>query len=136
MSADVALQDSIYSALIADAAVSALVGARVYDNPPAAPVYPYISFGPSQNLSEFLSCLDAEENYQQIDVWTKEGGSKRGNKVICGAVKKVLHLQELTLADPFALVMIRVDDVRIMDDPDEQIAHGVVTVAAFTEDHG
>ncbi|TPW28608.1 DUF3168 domain-containing protein [Martelella alba] len=135
MSAAVTLQDAIFDALVADAGVTALVGDRVYDNAPAAPVYPYISFGPAQTLTEPLECLDAEENHFQIDIWTQEGGSKRGAKAICAAVKSALHFADLSLAGPCALVLIRVDDMQVMDDPDDQVAHGVVSVVAFTEDN-
>lgn len=136
MNSSVSLQDAIYNVLIADASVNSLVGARIYDNPPAEPRYPYVSFGPSQTISEYVDCLNAEEQFFQVDVWTQDGGSKRGAKEICGAVKKALHLEEVGLADTFALVTIRVESIRVIDDPDDQIAHGVVSVTAYTEDHG
>ncbi|PWE48479.1 DUF3168 domain-containing protein [Thioclava sp. NG1] len=133
MSADVALQDSVYDALIADAGVSALVGTRVYDNAPDGVVYPYITFGPSQAVTDDVECIDGEENYLQIDVWTQEGGSKRGAKVICAAVKQALHNAALVLSDPVALVLVEVEDMRVIGDPDEQVAHGIVSLKAVTE---
>lgn len=133
MSADVALQDAVYDALIADAGVSALVSTRVYDNAPDGVAYPYITFGPSQAVTDDVECIDGEENYLQIDVWTQEGGSKRGAKVICAAVKKALHNAALVLANPVALVLVEVEDMRVIGDPNEEVAHGIVSLKAITE---
>ncbi|OOY16721.1 DUF3168 domain-containing protein [Thioclava sp. DLFJ4-1] len=133
MSADVALQDAVYDALIANAGVSALVGARVFDNAPDGVAYPYITFGPSQAVTDDVECIDGEENYLQIDVWTQEGGSKRGAKVLCAAVKKALHNAALVLSDPVALVLVEVEDTRVIGDPNEKVAHGIVSLKAITE---
>lgn len=133
MSADVALQDAAVAALLADAGVSALVGDRVYDNAPGGVGFPYITLGPSQAVTDDVECIDGEENYLQIDVWTQEGGSKRGAKVICAAVKKALHNAALALADPVALVLVEIEDMRVISDPDEQVAHGIVSLKAITE---
>ena len=128
----VSLQDAIITALLGNAAVVALVGARIYDNAPDDTGYPRITLGPSQVVSDDADCIEAEEHFQQIDVWTQESASKRGCKEICQAVKKALHDVELPLAEG-ALVLIEVTDWQAVDDPNDMIAHGMVNVRALVD---
>ncbi|MBD3785636.1 MAG: DUF3168 domain-containing protein [Sphingomonadales bacterium] len=132
----VALQDAVVAALLADAAVAGFVGMRVHDNPPPDTAYPHISLGPAQGIPLSLDCIEMSEEYLQIDVWTRENGSTRGCKEICAAVKRALHGVALALDDPAALASLAVEQVLVMGDPDEQIAHGVIQLAAEIETHG
>lgn len=69
-----ALQDALVAALRADAAVAALVGARIYDRVPLNAERPYISMGPAQVTEERMDCIDGAEVFQQIDCWSSEPG--------------------------------------------------------------
>lgn len=133
MSAGAALQDLIHAALTASPAVTAHVGQRVYDNPPVKPAYPYISFGPRYAVDDDVECIDGQSITFQIDIWTSDGGAKRGCEIITDAVRRVLHNADLELPDPYALALMRVPLVRVMDDPEPGIAHGVVQVEAMVE---
>lgn len=134
MSAGAALQDLIHATLIGSTEVTGHVGARIYDNPPPHPAYPYISFGPCNEFDDGAECIDGQEITFQIDIWTSEGGSKRGCKVIAGAVRRVLRHTDLSLPDPYALAQLRVPQARVMDDPEPGIVHGVVQVEAMVEE--
>lgn len=134
MSASAALQSAIIAALKASGAVAAALGTRIYDNAPDKALYPHLTLGPSQELDDSAECIDGSECFQQIDIWTREGGSQLGAKEICGAVKKALHGADLALADPFTLVLIEVESFRVMGDPDEKIAHGIVNVRALIDE--
>lgn len=133
MSASAALQTAIVAALNADATVAGFLGARVYDNAPGSAAYPYSTLGPAQELDDSAECVDGVECFQQIDIWTNEGGSQLTAKLICGAVRNALHGADLTLAEPYALVLIEVESAQVIGDPDEQIAHGIVSVRALVE---
>lgn len=135
MSASAALQGILISALRGSSAVAAFVGSRVWDNArrKSDPEYPYITLGPSQELDDGAECIDGAECFQQIDVWTDEDGSQITAKRICGAVKKALHGVDLPIPDPFSLVLIEVESSRVVGDPDEKIAHGIVNVRALVE---
>ncbi|MBU0642401.1 MAG: DUF3168 domain-containing protein [Alphaproteobacteria bacterium] len=135
MSAASALQILIYDTLSADTALMAMLAGGVNDNMPATPSYPYISFGPSQEVEDDADCITGGEHYFQIDVWTQDGGSKLNAKVICGLVKAALHRAELELPDPYALSQISFDNSRVDDDPDDKIAHGIVNVMALIEEY-
>ena len=45
------LQKGLRAALVADSCLTALVAARVYDEPPQAPIYPFVRFGGIQPRS-------------------------------------------------------------------------------------
>ncbi|MEI4470927.1 DUF3168 domain-containing protein [Frigidibacter sp. MR17.24] len=133
MSAAVALQDLIVATLEADAAVWALVGARIYDNAPVGVAYPYISLGPSGSIEDDADCIDAEVHDIQIDVWTQDSGSQRGCKVIMAAVASALHGAELSMPGTEALVSLTVGLCRAIPDPSDGVAHGIIEVEAQTE---
>lgn len=51
-----ALRKAVIAALLADAGVAALVGARVYDEPPQAVVFPYVRFGAADQSALRMDC--------------------------------------------------------------------------------
>ncbi|MCB5412252.1 DUF3168 domain-containing protein [Pseudogemmobacter faecipullorum] len=136
MSASAALQIALIDALRASAGVTASLGQRIWDNAPAEASYPYLTLGPAQELDDSAECIDGSECFQQIDIWTQEDGSQLGAKQICGAVKKALHGVDLALSGGFTLVLIEVDSLRVVGDPDEKIAHGIVNVRALIDEGG
>jgi hypothetical protein len=129
----VALQDAIVAALLADTGVADLVGERVYDSAPAGVSYPYITLGPSQAVRDDADCVSGAEHSVQIDAWTQDGGSKRSCKRICAAVESALHDVDLALDEPFALVLIEVENWEVSDDPEEFVAHGIINIRALVE---
>ena len=133
MSASAALQIALIAALRADTGVTGYLGQKIWDNAPSDAVEPYITLGPAQELDDSADCIDGVECYQQIDIWTQEDGSQLTAKQICGAVRKALHGADLALADPYGLLLIEVEGSRVMGDPDDKIAHGIVNVRALVE---
>lgn len=133
MSGSVALQKLIFDTLVASAAVHAEVADRVYDNVPETRVYPYLSFGPTQEIQDDAECIDGEAHAFQIDVWDRSQGRLVKAKKINGIVKAALHDADLVLPDPYALSFIRVTSTRSFLDPDGITSHGVVTVEAMIE---
>jgi len=133
MSASAELQKLIYETLVADAAVGVMVDNRIYDNVPSDATFPYLSFGPTQEIEDDEQCIDGEEHVFQIDVWDRSQGRLVAAKRIAGAVKDALHDADLTLPDPYALVFIRVRSTQAFLDQDGVTAHGIVTVGAMVE---
>jgi hypothetical protein len=134
MSESWALQQLVYARLIAFAGVTALVGQRVYDAPNLKTVtFPYVSFGPSDIVTDDADCIDGVIETLQIDVWSRRSGGKQEAKQIANAVKAALHDFH---AEPAAgaLVSLRVATIRIFNDPDGITTHGVVTVEAIMEE--
>lgn len=126
------VQIAVVAALKGNAALTALIGDRVYDHVPRDPTtkrvtaaFPYVSLGAEQDIPEFYGCIDASEIVLQIDAWSRDPGF-REVKRIAGLVKKALHDAPITLADN-ALVYLAYDGRRIFRDPD-----GLTSQAAIT----
>lgn len=133
MSVSAELQKAIYDALVADSAVGALIGDRIYDGVPKGAVFPYVSFGPTDSLTDDMECVAGRRETVQLDVWSRDQGKMRPCKEIMDAVKDALHFADLSLAVN-ALVLIRVDGQRLFMDQDGITAHGVLTVEADLEE--
>lgn len=125
------LQGLIYTTLINDVAVSALIAGKVFDRVPKGKAHPYISFGLHTTIEDDADSIVGGEHSVHLDVWSREGG-KVQNKRICAAVRDALHEAELSVENN-ALVYIRVTSVRVLDDADGQTAHGIITVEARME---
>ena len=106
------------------------VAGRIYDRAIEATQYPYITLGPSYWTDDSAECIHARSQTVQIDIWHDS------NK---GVVEDVVDDVSAALdgwADQDALTMhpLRVTLVRVMDDPEPGIVHGVVQVEAEVED--
>lgn len=132
MSASEELQDAIFDLLRASPTVAGPVKGRIYDNAPAMPEYPYISFGPSDFIPEHDDCLDQRDETFQIDVWVNEGGAKRPCRKLVDAVVKVLDGQDLILPN-HSVVDMTVIMARVLDDPSRTIVHGVVQITCLID---
>jgi hypothetical protein len=75
-SALLALQHAMTAAIKGSAGVQAVLGnpARIYDQVPAMPSFPYASFGPFQALDNGDQCLNGAEIFVQVDVWSRAVG--------------------------------------------------------------
>lgn len=134
MSASDELQELVYLVLSNDGAVVALVGDRIYDRVPKKARTPYISFGPSDTLTDDADCMPTRVETLQIDVWSEYQGGKSEAKRICDAVKACLHDQPLEMTNN-ALEHIAIRQVQVFDDADGVTVHGVVNVEATIREY-
>lgn len=134
MSAMAALQIALIAAMKSDGGLAVATRGRIFDNPEVKGALPMITLGPSQELDDSAECIVAVECFQQIDVWTLEGGAQLFAKQICGLMRRTLHGADLALAEPYALSLIEVESVRILPDPEGKITHGVVSIRALIEE--
>lgn len=133
MSVSEAVQKLIKDRLKSESSVSALVGGRVYDRPPKDASMPYISFGPSDSVLVEGGCTLLTDETIQIDVWSNDQPGKLETKRICDAVRRAVHEFDGEL-EVGALIDLRVVGVRVFEDQDPSVTHGVVTVTAQVED--
>lgn len=133
MSVSNALQKLVFDRLLATPAVTGLIGQRVFDHPPADAAFPYVSFGASDYQPDDMECISGRIETLQVDIWSRAQDGKREAKMITDAVKTSLHLYP---GEPEvgALVLMRVDMVRMMDDPDGITSHGIVQIEAHLEE--
>ena len=112
------------------AAVPSVAG-RVYDGPSETAQMPFISIGPSYFTPDDAECIRGRSETLQIDVW---GSSKPNRAAVKDAVDQVydaLHGWEDTAA--LTMSPLWVSLVRVMDDVQQDIIHGVVQVEAMVE---
>lgn len=125
------LQGAIVARLKAYPALSSIVESRVYDQVPAEVVFPYLSWGPDQSVSDDADCIAAFEVSIQIDAWSRAVGLPEV-KQIAEAVRSALHDHDLALAEN-ALVSIQHRQTRNFRDPDGLTSHAVIEFVALIE---
>lgn len=129
--------DGIRTLLLADSDLMAMVNG-VYDKRAkgevafAAPKYACISRGAVSAVDDSADCIPGAEVTFQLDVWSRLPDRWKCDEIIY-RVRKALHEQSLSIVTG-ALVEMRVELWRSMDDPDGLTTHGVVHVTAAVED--
>ena len=126
------LQKAIYSELAADAGVKALIGdpARLYDQVPSSPTYPYVTLGEAIAVDESTFGKLGQEHIVDVDTWSRYRGSKEA-KSIMSAISAALHEATLTLSG-FDHAGIMLDFSQLLRDPDGITRHGVQKFKSIT----
>lgn len=127
----VEVQKAIVAALKADAGVSALVGARVYDRPPQSVVYPYVRIGQTFTAPFDAQELRGSEIIMPIHCWV-DGPRPVDARRLAAAVEKALHWVDLTL-DAGVAVFIRWSSTREQADPDDVRRQAIVDFEIITD---
>lgn len=118
------VQKAIVSALKADAGVSALVGARVYDRVPVGAAFPFVSLGTIFGQPA-IETVDGEgfELALTLHFWSRAAGRVETGQAMAAVVAA---LNDVTLSlDSKTAVLVRLSDQRVMMDDDGVTAHGV-----------
>lgn len=133
MSAEKALAAAMRAALMAHEDVKAVLGdaARIYDDPPPDPVFPYLTLGRLEARPADASEAEALEHVVTLHVWSRYGGRAEALDVIA-AVRAALHNCALTLLGR-KLVLMLVSFTDVFRSGDGRTTHGVVRVRAITE---
>jgi len=133
LSAGLALQTAILSALAASPDLSALTGgsARVFDFVPPGTPYPYVTFGQSVERDWSTGTEDGREHTLTLQVWSRASGRA---EVYSGAaiIRGLLHLAKLPLAG-FNLVSLRYQFSEARREPDGETFRSIVRFRAVTE---
>ena len=130
------LQSAVITRLRADVVVTGFVAQRVYDLAPMRPdgtvtaAVPYISMGPSDELSDDADCIDGFEITFQIDIYSVERGYHEVRK-IADAVRRALKLDLVLSANALVLLDHRI--TRYMREPDNITSHAAMTFTAIVE---
>jgi hypothetical protein len=126
------LQQSIFAALTADAALTALIGpGRIYDDVPQGSALPYLTLGQSTARDWSTATSDGTEHILTLHVWSNAKGKKQAHEVLA-AVRSALHDQPLTLAG-HRLVNLRHEFSEARRSPDGETIHGTARFRAVTE---
>jgi hypothetical protein len=130
-----ALRAAIHAALIADAALVALLGGpKVYDEPPPALTFPYVTLGEAR-MSDFSTASEPGEEHQlTLHAWSRQGGHREAH-LIAGALLQALDDAPLPLND-HRLVNLRFALADVRREPDGRTYHALVRFRAVTEPLG
>ncbi len=110
------LQEAVYAALAADAAISSRITA-IYDRPPEGAVTPYLSFGEATVEPYDTKTTRGCTVQFDIVVWEAEGGQMEA-KEIMALVDAALHDNALMVAD-YDLISLRLVRARASRDDSE-----------------
>jgi hypothetical protein len=127
-----ALRAAIHDALIADGALTSLLGgARIYDEPPRGPSFPYVTLGEAR-VSDFSAGDEPGEEHQlTLHGWSRQGGHREAHE-IAGALLAALDDAPLTVAGQH-LVNLRFALADIRREADGRTYHALVRFRAVTE---
>jgi len=130
--ASAALRAAVHDALTANAALTSLLGGpKVYDEPPRAAAFPYVTLGEAR-VADFSTGTEAGEEHQlTLHAWSRQGGQKEAH-MIAGALLQALDDAPLTLADNH-LVNFRFAVADVRREADGRTYHALVRFRAVTE---
>jgi hypothetical protein len=132
MSAAWSLQQSVFAALSADAALTALLGpGRIFDDVPQGTALPYVALGRTTAQDWSTGSEDGTEHLFTVHVWSSARGKKQAHEVL-GAVRAALHEQPLAVAG-HSLINLRHEHSEVRRDPDGETIHGLARFRAVTE---
>lgn len=126
------LQRSIYDKLAADSGVLAITGtARIFDDVPQRPVFPYVTLGQSTLRDWSTATDDGAEHLVTLHVWSRADGRREVHELM-SALRAALHEQPLVL-EGHHLVNLRHEQSEARREPDGETYHGIVRLRAITE---
>lgn len=134
MAAAIELQKAVYAALVADVALAARIGNRIYDHAPASAPFPYVTFGRASHYDWGTTTEDGDEHIFTIHVWSRTKGRAEA-LAIMAAVRARLHDADLTLSG-HALVNLREEMSETRFEDDHDVHHGSLRFRAVTEPTG
>jgi len=133
MSAERALASAIRAATAGAAGVKTLIGdpARIYDDPPPDPTFPYLTLGRVETKPADASGVGALEHAVTLHVWSRYGGRAEALDVI-GALRAALHDAALSV-EGRRLVFLFASFADVFRSGDGRTTHGVLRLRALTE---
>jgi Protein of unknown function (DUF3168) len=130
--ASAALRTAIHDALCADAALMGLLsGPKIYDEPPRAVAFPYITLGEARVADFSAGSEPGEEHQLTLHAWSRQGGHREAH-LIAGALLQALDDAPLNLAD-HTLINLRFSVADVRREADGRTYHALVRFRAVTE---
>ncbi len=127
-----ALQQAIYTTLIASSALTtALGGPRIHDDVPQPAAFPYVSFGPSTTADADTASERADLHTLTLHIWSRARGRKETH-ILIDLVRTALHDQPLTLAG-HRLINLRHTQTDTRRLTDGETLHSTLRFRAVTE---
>lgn len=124
----------LHSLLSSDVAVQAVLGtpARLYDNPPEDPVFPYLTYGPMRSSDIGGDEADIQTHTLTLHLWSRYGGRAEVIDAI-SAVISALGKSQSNNDNDIHIVRSQVLYTDIFRDPDGQTLHGLIRFLLTTD---
>jgi len=130
--ASAALRAAVHDALAADVPLTTLLGgAKIYDEPPRAAAFPYVTLGETRIADYSTGTEEGEEHQLTLHAWSRQGGHKEAH-MIAGALLSALDEAPLDLADNH-LVNFRFAVADVRREADGRTYHALVRFRAVTQ---
>ncbi|MBB3769806.1 hypothetical protein FHS55_000392 [Angulomicrobium tetraedrale] len=127
-----ALRAAVHDALKADAPlIAALGGPRIYDVPPSAPEFPYVTLGEAQLIDWSTATEAGQEHRLTLFAWSRQGGHGEAH-AIAHQLQQALHDAPLELAG-HRLVNLRFSNAEIRREAGGRTYRALVRFRAVTE---
>lgn len=128
------MQRAFTAAMEADAALSALVGDRIYDRVPSAAAFPYVAFGDYQEQPDKADCIDGRECHLTLHVWSRAVGAAEAKRILA-ALNDLFDGNEALEIGGQTVAAIELESSIASADPDGLTTHGVAIFRLLTEPH-
>lgn len=130
---DRVLAAAVRAGAMADAGVKALLGdpARIYDDPPPDPVFPYVSLGRVESRAADAASVNGIEHALTLHVWSRYGGRAEALDVVA-ALRSALHNAPLAVSGR-TLVFLFAQFADVFRSGDGRTTHGILRLRAMTE---
>jgi hypothetical protein len=130
--ASAALRVAVHDALVADAALTTLLGgAKVYEEPPRAVAFPYVTLGEARIADYSAGGEPGQEHQLTLHAWSRQGGHREAHR-IAGALLQALDDAPLALTD-HTLVNLKFSVADVRREADGRTYHALVRFRAVTE---
>src|SRR5690606_37873072 len=132
MHSAVSLRAAIRGALVADSALTSLLGGeRIYDEPPRDAALPYVTLG-EDVVSDGSTATEAgDEHALTLHVWSRQGGHREA-QLIAGALLEALADAPLA-SEGHSVANLRFVAADVRREADGRTYHGIVRLRALTE---
>ena len=125
------LQKAIHASLVADAALSGLVGARVFDRPPQDAAFPFVTLGDTEVVPDGAGSGGGAIHQIILSVWSRAPG-RRETKDIMSTVDEVLQDATLPMTG-HALVNLQLQRASVVYVAEAEALRGRLVFRAYTE---
>jgi hypothetical protein len=132
INASAALRAAVHDALVSSAGLASLLGGpKIYDEPPRAVVFPYVTLGESR-IVDFSSGGESGQEHQiTLHAWSRQGGHREAH-IITGVLMQTLDDAPLVLAGHH-LVNFRFAVADVRREADGRTYHALIRFRAVTE---
>ncbi len=125
------LQKAVHASLVSDAALSALVGGRVFDRPPQDAAFPFVTLGDADVEPDRAGSDGAAVHRLALSVWSRAWG-RRETKEIMSAIDQALQDASLTLTG-HVLVNLQLERAGVSYAAEAEALRGRLVFRAYTE---